>query len=351
MKVAGVFTALLLALVAVAQVPSPSSEALQVDVNKRLDLLSLISSAISLGGSLVPELLGLINFESIAGYADDLLTSGDNVKYLDDLLIGLKDTGLVPEVALFLITHNSTYPIVEDVLTETLKIAENVNTTDLWVALDKSGLAYQVVAGALKDPATFPSVLAIVKKFIASGALNLDAILQGAESLLKNLKREYVAPNNLQELRQMRKRDNIENLLETVLESVGRSGLLNETIHTLLVNPQFQDSAAILLEGAFTNIGLTIASIGSTAASLEPLLESMYESGLLQDTVERAFNDPTLLPALEANLAALLKDGIFKREDFLDVRLVEVATSGAAALVRGSIALPAAMAAVALVVL
>lgn len=351
MRFSTIATTFLLALVVVAQAPTPNSESLVVDTSKRdLSLLSIVSSAISLGGEIVPELLGLINFESIAGFADELL-AGDNVKFLDDVLIAVKDTGLVPEVALFLVTHNSTYPIVQSVLTETLKVAENVNTTDLWVALDKSGLAYLVVAGALEDPATFPAVLNIVKKFISSGALNLDAILLGAESLLSNLKREYVAPNDFQALRALKKRDNIESLLETIFESVGRSGLLNDTIHTLLVNPQFQDAAAVLLEGAFQNLGSTIGSLGSTAIALEPVISSLFQSGLLQGVVEQAFSDPTLLPALEANLASLLKLGILKREDLLDTRLVEIVSSGGASLVRSSVALPAAMGAVALMVL
>ncbi|KAK6458600.1 GPI-anchored protein [Scheffersomyces xylosifermentans] len=401
--------------------------------------------------STIEELLGSINysrildsidFEGIAGFANNLLTENNNVQYLDDILIGLKDTHLVPEALIFLLSNNSTREIVTEVVVDTLPYLAKLDFTPIFVALDRSGLLYTIIAGVIEDPDTIPSVISIVKKFIASGALgdlfgdlegaveglfgihgsatattgaaqtyapvttkapttiattattaaaaaapispvsfNFDnlpqtnsdgasidlAALSQALGLAQSLgpatggaaaptatlatsgssssdindstlsylasvygqsrkKRDYfdavakraeAAPiDNVDAVLNLDKRDNIEDLLTTIFTSVEHSGLVNDTVHILLTNPEYQDTVVILLEGAFQNIGAGLSNINlsSLISTLTPIVKQLLNSGLLTSTVEKALQDPDLKAALVRDFKQIFN---FKKRDLI----------------------------------
>jgi len=275
------------------------------------------------------EVLSHINFEGVAGFANKLLTENDNVRYLDNVLTGLKDLNLIPAAATFIITNNFTRHIAAGVIEVSLPVLLKANTTSLFVALDQSGLVYSIVAGAVEDPKFFPSIITIVKKFLASGAINFSQILSAGarliglkreaqgfsnEEVFENFKRKYEPETSVYDMT-LDKRDNVEDLLITVFSSVERSGLLPETVSALVEDPSFQDAIVILLKGYFENIGSKISSTNLSA--LRPLLTSLLESGLLTHTIERALKDKELLNALLADVGGLLKIGSIKKADLM----------------------------------
>ncbi|ODV81768.1 uncharacterized protein CANTADRAFT_3841 [Suhomyces tanzawaensis NRRL Y-17324] len=292
-------------------VATPSSEEYHVDLAERGIVDSLISGVVAE----IPTIIGSIDFEGIAGFANRLLTEDDNVKYLDNVLVGLKNTNLLPQAAVFIVSHDYTRQIAGTVLNEGLAIAGKVNSTNLFVALDKSGLAYGLVASTLEDPNLFPFTLNVVKKLIASGAINFGSILDAAKGILFS-KRDILemAPKN-DFAAKFEKRDNIEDLLTTVFSSVERSKLVEETVSQLLADPQFEDAAAVILEGVFSNLSATIS--GLDFAALQPLLTSLIQSGLLEDVISQALHDQQLLSAVISNIGHLLAGGQISARDLV----------------------------------
>ena len=275
------------------------------------------------------EVLSHINFEGVAGFANKLLTENDNVRYLDNVLTGLKDLNLIPAAATFIITNNFTKHIAAGVIEVALPVILKTNSTSLFVALDQSGLVYSIVAGAVEDPKFFPSIITIVKKFLATGAINFSQILKAGgkliglkrevqgfsnEEVFENLKRKYEPETSVYDMA-IDKRDNVEDLLITIFSSVERSGLLPETVSALIEDPSFQDAIVILLAGYLENIGTKISLTDLSA--LRPLLTSLLESGLLTHTIGRALKDKDLLNALLADVGGLLKIGSIKKADLM----------------------------------
>ncbi|ABN64817.2 hypothetical protein PICST_66818 [Scheffersomyces stipitis CBS 6054] len=372
-------------------------------------------------GDVVDDLLNSINFskivssidfESISGWANNLLTENDNVKYLDDILIGLKDTGLLPEAVVFLVTNNFTRNIVGEVVVDALPLVLELNITPVLVALDRSGLLYGIISGVIEDPDTLPSIVDIAKKFLATGTVTWsevwnileaaigklfgssssskttapaaavvpsattkaavtkattaatqatanvgtvsgldvvaslatviypngapsaaasvntaatvssgtnDATISYLESIyggsgssakreyIKNARRQFYEKantlvnhprDNVYEV--LARRDNVEDLLTTVFASVQRSGLVTELVHQLLTDDRFQDVVVLLLEGVFNNLADTITNldVGQTIETLKPLVDSLYNSGVLGNLLEEALSDSNLKTAL-----------------------------------------------------
>lgn len=294
------------------QIVSPSFSESEADLVERdLNIPSLVSEL--LDGFDVADIVSNIDFEKIAGWADNLLNENDNVQYLDKILVGLKNTKLLPDAAVYIVTHNSTLEVLEKALPTVLKVAGQVNTTSLFVALDRSGLAYSVVAGALTDDTFLPAVLEVAQKLIKSGDINYQSLLEQAGEFVSDKLSKRFEP--IEPMQELTRRDNIEDLLTTVFGSIERSGLVMDTLDTLLTNDEFQDATVILIQGALQNIGSLISGVDFSA--LKPFLTSLNESGLLQNTLQRALNDQGLREALTSDLAALLKKGTIKETDLV----------------------------------
>ncbi|KAL7666515.1 hypothetical protein ABC855_g173 [[Candida] zeylanoides] len=310
----------------------------------------LVSTAEGLLGSL----LGSIDLESVAGYVDDLLTSNNNVQYLDDLLVWLKDSNLLPETVDFLLKSNFSSPLVSSILADSLQYVGTLNTTSFFVALDQSGLAYSIIAGLLEDPNVPKGVYAIVQNVISSSNITIAEVLAAVGRLVKREEDETLTLRQLadaqyaaaqaQQAQEMarrhefaavdptseelyryafEKRDNIENLLTTIFSSVERSGLLNATLVTLLTDPEFQVASAGLISGALK--GFASGSGNPTDLSfLGPVIQGLIDSGLLQHTFERALNDAQLRAALINQIGALLSSGTAALSDFYSTKQIEV---------------------------
>lgn len=264
-----------------------------------------------LDGFDIPDFLSDIDFEKIAGWADSLLKNGGG-DIVESLLVGLKNTQLLPEAIVYIVTHNWTLNIIDESLPILIDLAGSVNTTTLFVALDRSGIVYSIIKGALSDEQFLPSVLEIVKKSLSG--VDLSHLFDEAVDLVTrdDIVEKY-QPNDNFAL--VQKRDNIEDLLTTILTEVSDSGLISSTVNTLVADPQFQDAAALLLQGAFENIGSIISDTDFSA--LAPVISSLWKSGLLQDTIAKALSDGDLLDLVLKDIGALFQLKKIKREDLI----------------------------------
>ena len=136
--------------------------------------------------------------------------------------------------------------------------------------------------------------------------------------ILEEIRKREVENAEVEEAIKKVKRDNIQNLLTTIFSSVARSDILNETIDYLVTDQRFEDSVVLILRGVFSNLGSTLTgALSFDWSSLAPLVRALFSSGLITDTITRAFNDPDLGPALWSDITLLFKRDLALREEVL----------------------------------
>ncbi|KAK6894028.1 putative GPI-anchored protein 17 [Candida tropicalis] len=136
--------------------------------------------------------------------------------------------------------------------------------------------------------------------------------------ILEEIRKREIEDHEVEQAMRKIKRDNIQNLLTTIFSSVARSDILNETIDYLVTDQRFEDSVVLILRGVFSNIGSTLTGVLSFDwASLAPLVRALFNSGLITDTISRAFNDPDLGPALWSDITSLFKRDLMLRDEIL----------------------------------
>ncbi|KAL6452536.1 PGA17 Predicted GPI-anchored protein 17 [Candida maltosa Xu316] len=169
------------------QILTPASDPLALELTERnldglyemkeRDLLSLAESLLE--DFNISSILSSIDFESIAGWTNNLLTEDDNVKYLDYLLNFLGDTHLVPFAISYIVSNNYTRSIAGEVVVDLLGIAGRFDLTPVFVALKNSGLAYTLVADLIENPNTFPFVKSVVSDLLSDSSFNLGDLYGG----------------------------------------------------------------------------------------------------------------------------------------------------------------------------
>lgn len=287
---------------------TPSSEPLDirgVSIEERSIVSSLVNEA--------EDFISNLSLESVAGTINKLLVDDGFVEILDNVLEDVANTHIVPRVLLYLISNNYTKEFTGWVLKESLKILNSSNSTAIFVALDRSGLAYSLVASTIEDPDAFPAVLSIAKKVIKSGLRNIDDIFSSGNTTQK---RDNIFPHEgIYDLADVSKRDNVDDLLTTIFGSVAKSGIINDTVHELITSEVFQDELVTIIDGSIDNFNLKSTIEGLSA--YKPLLTSLLDSGLLKNTLEEALLDSNLRSALGDDLKDLFKRDFIIEEDVL----------------------------------
>lgn len=288
-----------------SQLVNPAYVNLEQDLVERDDGNSSLIDGILDGAG---DLLSDIDIEKIAGWADTLLEIGGE-EILEGLLVWLKNTNLLPEATIYIVTHNWTLELVQDLLPVLIDLAGAVNLTTVFVALDRSGIVYSTIKGILQDEDFFPSVLDIVEKTL--DGTDLSGLLGDAVDLIS--RDDVELPQLGQDFHALQKRDNVEDLLTHILQAVNDSGLVTDLITTLVSDSEFQDATATLLQGAFQNVGSLVGSVDFD--SLKPILSSLWASGLLQHTIEEALSDGDFFGLILRDIEALFTNNKIKRDD------------------------------------
>lgn len=328
MKVSGVVTLLLFWMgitVHATQVMyprGPQFDLIEVEVREFTSAIERYMSA---------DTVSKRDLDSIAGSINRFLVKDNRTQYLDWALKLVDATNLVPWGAVFIITHNTTLRIAEQVVKFALPFLAKTNYTMLFNALDDSGLFYSIIAGTIEDSRFFPSLKQVVSKLLLSGILKKRDILEAAGRDTTELyARDLLPPISSHELQARAlaesqflsdyyspvKRNNVEDLLTTIFGSVSRSNIVPDTVNTLLANTKFQDFAVTLLKASFSKIGSLVTSFNLSA--ITPIISALFDSGILVHTLERALKDTLLHQALINSIGALIKRGDLTMDELLD---------------------------------
>ncbi|KGQ88893.1 hypothetical protein MEO_01742 [Candida albicans P94015] len=190
MKFSTVFTATFALGTAVSaqQVVTPASDPLALELSQRnldglyelqeRDLFSIVEGLFS--SINYTSILDSIDYESIAGWTNNLLVENNNIEYLDNILNFLGDTDLVPFAVSYLLSNNETRNIVGEVVIEALPLIKDIDPTPIFVALKNSGLAYVLVADLIKNPNTVPFVKQVVVDLLDEGSFGLGDLFGGS---------------------------------------------------------------------------------------------------------------------------------------------------------------------------
>ncbi|KAI5958962.1 uncharacterized protein KGF55_005616 [Candida pseudojiufengensis] len=177
MKFSTIFASISIVTIAASKpILTPRSDPLGLDVTPRdlTDLYQdiqdrdLLTYAEELASSInLTSIIDSIDFEGIAGWANNLLTEDDNVKYLDYILEFIGTTNLVPAAISYIVSNNSTRSIAGDAVVGLLGVAGQFDITPVFVALKNSGLLYTLIADLIENPNTLPFVIQVVKDTLA----------------------------------------------------------------------------------------------------------------------------------------------------------------------------------------
>ncbi|CAX43588.1 hypothetical GPI-anchored protein, conserved [Candida dubliniensis CD36] len=190
MKFSTVFTAAFAmgTVVSAQQVVTPASDPLALELTERnldglyelqeRDLFSVVEGLFS--SINYTSILDSIDFESIAGWTNNLLVENNNIEYLDDILNFLGDTDLVPFAISYLLSNNETRGIIGEVVIDALPLIKDIDPTPIFVALKNSGLAYVLVADLIKNPNTIPFVKQVVVDLLDEGSFGLGDLFGGS---------------------------------------------------------------------------------------------------------------------------------------------------------------------------
>lgn len=190
MKFSTVFTATFALSTAVLaqQVVTPASDPLALELSQRnldglyelqeRDLFSIVEGLFS--SINYTSILDSIDYESIAGWTNNLLVENNNIEYLDNILNFLGDTDLVPFAVSYLLSNNETRNIVGEVVIEALPLIKDIDPTPIFVALKNSGLAYVLVADLIENPNTVPFVKQVVVDLLDEGSFGLGDLFGGS---------------------------------------------------------------------------------------------------------------------------------------------------------------------------
>lgn len=190
MKFSTVFTAAFAmgTVVLAQQVVTPASDPLALELTERnldglyelqeRDLFSVVEGLFS--SINYTSILDSIDFESIAGWTNNLLVENNNIEYLDDILNFLGDTDLVPFAISYLLSNNETRGIIGEVVIDALPLIKDIDPTPIFVALKNSGLAYVLVADLIKNPNTIPFVKQVVVDLLDEGSFGLGDLFGGS---------------------------------------------------------------------------------------------------------------------------------------------------------------------------
>lgn len=219
----------------------------------------------------------------------DLLSEAELIKresqIVTDVLTAIKNTNLAPGILEYFITDPTFKPIVIDTITWAIK-NDVINLDTLLKSLNDSGLAVDVIQSLIEDCTFYADIYKLALNYISDLAGKLASSLGKRE-----FKMVPVEANNKLEARATE-----EEILTSLMESLKNSGLANQVVRQLVVDPDFYDFGADLIKEL----------IDQDAISLSDLVSALLDSGLIPSLIEAFLNLGTFNTVITNALAAAL---------------------------------------------
>ncbi|KAI5958576.1 hypothetical protein KGF57_002421 [Candida theae] len=226
-----------------------------------------------------------------------LLSEAEVVKresqIVTDILAIVKDTNLAPGVIEYLISDPTLSNITINVVVAALKNGW-INLDTLLKSLNDSGLAVDVVQNLINDCAFYAQIFKLVGQFIENlpnvigNLLGVNAAAVSSAVDKREIGRmgaEYASP--------VYARDT-QDILTSLMESLKNSGLANQVVEALVVDPDFYTFGGELISRLFS----------SGAITLGQLIDALVDSGLIPSLIKAFLNWDTLRSVIVNALAA-----------------------------------------------
>lgn len=215
------------------------------------------------------------------------------IPILDEILAALKDSGLANVIIDFVLL---TPPILDVAIEGTIFVLKSglVNLTDVFIALEKSGLVLQFLENSLDDPEILPGLLGLGKALLNENGINIFG------------KRDEIASGEVQMFPieptvGLSKRES--ELLDELFLSLKESGLAWSVVQNLLTTPELAAPSAHFLSEI----------VKSGAISLSQVLTALKESNLVFNLLRDILQDRALLEKFGQLLASRIASGVIPR--------------------------------------
>lgn len=216
-----------------------------------------------------------------------------NIPILDEILVALKDSELANVIIDFVLL---TPPILDVAIEGTIFVLRSglINLTDVFIALEKSGLVLQFLENSLDDPEILPGLLRLGKALLNENGINIFG--KRDEIAFDDQEVTLVEPNF-----ELSKRES--ELLDELFLALKESGLAWSVVQNLLTTPDLAAPSAHFL----TEI------VKSGAISISQVLVSLKESNLVLNLLRDILQDKALLQKFGELLASRISSGIISR--------------------------------------
>ncbi|KAG5420068.1 hypothetical protein I9W82_001948 [Candida metapsilosis] len=224
-----------------------------------------------------------------------LLTESEVVKresqIVTDILAIVKDTNLAPGVIEYLISDPTLSNITINVVVAAIKNGW-IDLDTLLKSLNDSGLAVDVIQDLINDCAFYTQIFKLVGELIENlpniigNLLGINAAAVSSAVDKREIKGiEYASP--------VYARDT-QDILTSLMESLKNSGLANQVVEALVVDPDFYTFGGELISRLFS----------SGAITLGQLIDALVDSGLIPSLIKAFLNFDTLKSVIVNALAA-----------------------------------------------
>lgn len=222
--------------------------------------------------------------------SDEMLAKRES-QIVTDVLTAIKNTNLAPGILKYFITDKTLSPIVKNTIVALIKNG-TIDLGTLLKALNDSGLAVEVIQNLISDCTFYADIYKLAGQYI--GDLT--------SKILKSLglsKRELELLNSYENPHLVARAsgdssDSDNSLLVSLMESLKDSGLADQVVRQLIVDPDFLSFGADLIKQLFDE----------DAISVSELVSDLAESGLVPSLIEAFLNLKTFNTVITNALAA-----------------------------------------------
>lgn len=257
----------------------------------------------------------------VLNVAQDLLKRSDS-PLLDTILGYLNDSGAAIVVLDASLLNPQLLQVVIDTTIWILK-QNLINLTDLLIAIERSGLVFDILNLTLEDPEVLPGLIRITKEVMLqsnldfSGLLKRDAIVSEEDDELNDVEilEAFLKwnTNNSKHARdlenteefQLDKREN--EMLNEVFIALRNSGLAVSVIRHLLTTPELAQPNAYFL----------VSILESHAIEVSDLLKALKESRLIWDSIASLLKNPQIVKEFGGKIILRVTKGLVPQK-FID---------------------------------
>lgn len=207
-----------------------------------------------------------------------------------DVLSAIKNTGLAPDILKYLTTDDTFAPISRDTIVFLVKNGV-INIDTLLKSLNDSGLAVDVIQNLIEDCTFYADIYKLAASYIGDLAGKI------ADDLGFKKREEFIATHLIGKRAvkaDVAPRASEEEILTSLMESLKNSGLADQVVRELVVDPDFLSFGADLIEELFKQ----------DAISLGELIDALLDSGLIPSLIEAFLNLGTFNTVITNALAA-----------------------------------------------